>query len=254
MSREAFITKQRLIIGAILVAVITIAIVIIAIPKQSEFPLSDLERISLNERGEKISNYLEKIDITKKDENIDSNVPIINGYPLDRYISYALEYSYNENDISKMSVKEIKSFLETTFEGDFDEQAISEIGISPLLLQENINYNPVDAEYTVHRDYDKRQIASIPVTKYIAKNSYADKDKKVFTVVYDKYTAENPYDVLPHLPGADNIKDDLEGKGKITTIKNAINSENANKITEPEKETTVEFTVKNDKLVVKSIK
>lgn len=254
MNKEARIIKPRFIAGIILIAILAIVIANIFIPKQTEFPLSELERISLKERSASTANYLEEIDkLGDFDKDSKSN-PIINGFPLDRYISYALEYSYNESNKSELSIKEIKKFLESTFDAEFSAEAINGVGISPLLLDKNVTHDPVGKIYGIKKDYDKRQIANIPISKYIIKNSFTNKDKSVYTIVYDKYTAKSPYDVLPHIDGSAETKTYLEGKGKITSIKNAINANNVKEITNPEKETTVEYILKDGKLLIKSIR
>lgn len=253
MNKEARIIKPHFIAGILLIAILAIVITNIFIPKQTEFPLSELERISLEERSASAANYLEEIDkLGDFDKDSKSN-PIINGSPLDRYISFALEYSYNESDKSELSVKEIKKILESTFDAEFSEEAINGIGISPLLLDKNVTHDPVAKTYSIKKDYGKRQIANIPISKYIIKKSFTNKDKSTYTIVYDKFTAKSPYDILPHIDAA-GTKDYLEGKGKVSSFKNAINADNVKEITNPEKETTVEYILKDGKLLIKSIR
>ncbi len=169
MGREARIVKPRFIAGLILIAILFSAIATIFIPKQNEFPVSELERIALKEYSAKYANYLEEIDRTGDADKDNQNNPIINNFPLDRYIAYALEYSYNENDKSELTVKEIKKFLESVFDAEFKEEEINNVGISPLLLDKNVNHDPVSKVYSIQKTTDKRQIAAIPITKYIRK-------------------------------------------------------------------------------------
>ena len=253
MSRKVNFITPRNIIGLALAAIIIVAGVIIFSPKQTEFPLSELERISLEEHSAKAANYLEEIDNSEESSKDAAHNPTINNHHLDRYIAFALEYNYNENDKTELTVKEIKKFLESIFDGEFNENDINSVGISPLLLDKNVNHDPVGKTYSIKKDFSKRQIADIPISKYIIKNSFTDKDKSIYTIVYDKYTAKSPYDILPHIDGA-NTKDYLEGKGKVASFKNAINSDNAKKITNPEKETIVEYILKGNQLKIKSIK
>ena len=253
MSRKVNFVTPRNIISLALVAIIIVAGAIIFSSKQTEFPLSELERISLEERSAKTANYLEEIDNSEESSKDAAHNPIVNNFPLDRYIAFALEYNYNENDKTELTVKEIKKFLESVFDGEFNEKDINSVGISPLLLDKNVSHDPVGKTYSIKKDLNKRQIADIPISKYIIKNSFTNKDKSVYTIVYDKYTAKSPYDILPHIDGA-NTKDYLEGKGKVTSFKNAINSDNAKSITNPEKETVVEYVLKDGKLLIKSIK
>ena len=243
--KEVRFRIPKLAIACILVIAIAIATVIVAKNLPTEFPVSDLERITLEERTATTVNYLEEID--RKDESA-------NEQSLDRYIAYALEYSYNENDKASLTTAEIKDFLESVFDRQFSPDELNNVGISPLLLDKNVHHDPVAQVYTLNPNTDKRIIADIPVTKYITTNIYTNKDKSVYTIVYNKYTAKSPYDVLPHLNGGSGTKDYLDGKGKIKSFKDAIDEESAKAITTPEKQTTIEYVLKDKKLLIKSIK
>ena len=243
--KEVRFRVPKLAIACMLVLAIAIISVVVIKNIPTEFPVSSLERLTLDERSEKVVSYLEEID--KKDENVDEA-------SLDRYIAYALEYSYNENDKASLTTAEIKDFLESVFDKQFSSDELNNVGISPLLLDKNVQHDPVAQFYTLNPNTDKRIIADIPVTKYIATIIYTNRDKSVYTIVYDKYTAKSPYDVLPHLNGGTGVKDYLDGKGKIKSIKDAIDEAGAKAITTPEKQTTIEFVLKDQKLLIKSIK
>ena len=51
-----------------------------------------------------------------------------------------------------------------------------------------------------------------------------------------------------------DISDYLKGKGKITSVKNAINEEATKKLGAPVKQTVITYTLKNRKIVIKTIK
>lgn len=243
--KEVRFKIPKLAIACVLVLAAAIIAIIVIKNQPTEFPVSDLERITLEERTATTVNYLEEID--RKDESA-------NEQSLDRYIAYALEYSYNENDKASLTATEIKDFLETVFDKEFKADEINEVGISPLLLDKNVHHDPVSQIYTLNPHTDKRIIADIPVTKYIATKIYTNKEKTVYTITYDKYTAKSPYDALPHLNGGTGTKDYLDGKGKIKSFKDAIDEESAKAITTPEKQTTIEYVLKDKKLLIKSIK
>ena len=242
------IPKLAIAIGIVLVLAIASIIIVKSIP--TEYPLSELESLALNEKSSKAINYLEEIDNGDEIDQSDNNIL---SYSLDRYIAFALEYNYNENDKTEISVKEIEKLLESIFDADFKTEEINGVGISPLLLDKNVTHDPVGQVYSIKPQTDKRIIADIPVTKYIENKSYANRDKTTYTVIYDKYTAKSPYDVIPHTNG-EGVKDYLEGKGKIKSLKNIIDKEAAEKITQPAKQTTVSFIVKDGKILIKSIK
>ncbi len=244
--KEVRFRIPKLAIACVLILAAAITAILIIKNQPTEFPVSGLEQIALEERTAKTINYLEEID--RKDEDA-------NNQSLDRYIAYALEYSYNENDKASLTTAEIKDFLESVFDRQFSPDELNNVGISPLLLDKNVSHDPVGQVYTLNPHTDKRIIADIPVTKYIATKIYTNKDKSVYTITYDKYTAKSPYDVLPHLTGSGaGVNDYLDGKGKIKSLKDAIDEDGAKAITTPEKQTTIEFVLKDKKLLIKSIK
>lgn len=239
------IPKLAIVVAALLIAAIAGIVIIKSQP--TEFPLSDLESLALNEHTQTAINYLEEID--KDSETYDN----LTDYPLDRFVAFALEYNYNENDKTEITVKQIKKLIESIFDIDLKTEDINNVGISPLLLDKNVTHDPVGQVYTINPPTDKRIIADIPVTKYIENKTFADKDKTTYTVVYDKYTAKSPYDVISHASG-EGVKDYLEGKGKIKSIKKTITKDNAAEIVAPAKQTTITYVVKNGKILIKTIK
>ena len=250
--REARIKIPKIAIAVAIILIAAITAIIIIKTRPTEFPVSDLERLTLEERSEKIISYLEEIDGNAK--STETNNPNINSIPLDQYISYALEYSYNENDQPELSAKKIKKFLESTFDISFKTGDINGVGISPLLLDKNVNHDPVSKIYTLNPSTDKRIIADIPVTKYFLKEIHTNEDKTIYTATYDKYTAKSPYDILPHLESMEGVNDYLNGNGKIKSLKDSITKTAAEKLGNPVKQTTIEFVLKDKKLLIKSIK
>ena len=247
MNSEARIKISKLAITVAALLIAAIAGIIIIKSQPTEFPLSDLESIALKEKTETAINYLEEID--KDSETYDN----LTDYPLDRFVAFALEYNYNENDKTEISAKQIKKLIQSIFDIELKTEDINNVGISPLLLDKNVTHDPVGQVYTINPPTDKRIIADIPVTKYIENKTFTDKDKTIYTVVYDKYTAKSPYDVIPHASG-EGVKDYLEGKGKIKSIKNTITKDNAAEIVAPAKQTAITYVVKNGKILIKTIK
>ena len=242
------IPKLAIAIGIVLVLAIASIIIIKSIP--TEYPLSELEAIALDEKTQKAINYLEEIDTG---DEVNRNGNNILDYPLDRYIAFALEYNYNENNKTDITVKEIEQLLESIFDADFKTEDINNVGISPRLLDKNVTHDPVGQVYTIKPQTNKRIIADIPVTKYIENKKYANRDKTIYTTIYDKYTAKSPYDIIPHTNG-EGVKDYLEGKGRIISLKKVVDKEAAEKITQPAKQTTIEYVIKDSKILIKSIK
>ncbi len=248
MNSEARIKIPRLAIVVAVLLIAAIAGIIIVKSQPTEFPLSSLESLALTEHTETAINYLEEID--KGSETFDS----LADYPLDRFIAFALEYNYNENDKTEISAKQIKKLIESIFDITLKTDDINNVGISPLLLDKNVTHDPVGKVYSIQPHTDKRIIADIPITKYIENKTFTNKDKTAYTVVYDKFTAKSPYDILPHLESMEGVNDYLNGNGKIKSLKDSITKSAAEKLGDPVKQTTIEFVLKDKKLLIKSIR
>ena len=249
---------MKSILKYILVAVGAAAIAVLItliIPKGRDVTV--LERNAVNEYSDKVMAHLEEIDFdtSEVDQGNESN-PVYNGFPLDRYIAYTLEYFNDFKDKKEVSVKEIKDFLASHFDIDVEEDVINGVGISPLLLDKYVSHEPVSKVYSIKKEFSKREIADIKISKYIMTGDIkVNSDNTIYTVTYNKYTAKSPYDVLPHSDGGNaGVNDYLNGKGKISSIKALITADNAESITPTEKQTTIEYTIKDDHLCIKSIK
>ena len=136
---------MKSILKYILVAVGAAAIAVLItliIPKGRDVTV--LERNAVNEYSDKVMAHLEEIDFdtSEVDQGNESN-PVYNGFPLDRYIAYTLEYFNDFKDKKEVSVKEIKDFLASHFDIDVEEDVINGVGISPLLLDKYVSHEPV---------------------------------------------------------------------------------------------------------------
>lgn len=243
--------NRKIAIIAVILALIT-AIFIQLLPKERQ--ITDLERISLNKYSDNVMSYMEEIDITaKSDEEKLKEDGKLDNISLDRYIAYALEYSYGEDNKTSLSVKEIKKIIKKIFDIDLNTEKLNTIGITPLLLDKHVDHDIVSKVYSIRKDgFNSRDIAAIPVAKYIQKSIKADKNDYIIT--YDKYYIKNPHDAVGHASGnTSNVSEYLEGKGHVSAIKNIINESNADSIGSVEKETTIRVTVKDDKLIITSI-
>lgn len=255
MEREV---RSKSILKYLLVAVVVAAITVLImtlIPKGRDVNI--LEKNAINAYSDKVMAHMEEIDFdTSNVDNNSSSNPIYNGFPLDRYIAYSLEYYSDFENKNELTAKEIKDFLSSTFDINVEEDTINGVGVSPLLLDKHISHEPVGKTYSIKHETNKRAIADIAISKYIQQGDITvNSDSTIYTVIYNKYTAKSPYDVLPHAEGGNaGVNDYLNGKGKISSIKALITSDNAESITGAEKQTTIEYTIKDDHLSIKSIK
>ena len=237
--------KQLLIIlGVLLVVVLLVILLIIKTTKLSKF-----ERIKIEDTSKDVMLFYEEID----NKEIDGT---------DGYIAYALEYSYNVNDKKELTTKEIKELIESKFNIELNEDKLNDVGITPYLLKKNISHDPSEKKYSIDKSILTQQdIAEIPVIKYdITK---IDKKGKKYVVTYDKYIVKNPYEIMNYYSdlnvqseeeettyNTNDIYNYLTCKGKVTSVKDAINKDNIEKVGKVEKQITITYIIKDDKLLI----
>ena len=247
--------KKLMIMLGVLLVVILLTTIILLIELRKSKQISNLEEIKINETSKTTMLFMEEIE-TSKD--------------LDRYISYALEYSYNIDDKDTLTTKEIKDFIEKRFNVTLGEEELNNIGVTPYLLDKSIGHNPEEKTYRIDKSgITQPMIAKIPVVKYEINSMKKKKNK--FIVTYDKYVVANPYEILNYYnDSAMNIPEDqkenyqpydtsaiynyLTCKGKITTLKDAITKDNIEKIGKIDKQLEVTYIIKDDNLVIENIK
>ena len=205
--------------------------------------LSDLEKIKITEGSDKYSNYFEYLDGSKK---------------VDDYIVYALMYNYNENDKDSLSFSEIHKTINNIFSTKIKLKDIEDSGMSPSIVNTNISKEENGFKLN-NTDKSYATIASTKIVKYNINNIEKINNNK-YQVIYDKYIISNPYDVLNYYNDNNKTKETeeissyLKGKGKITNIKKYINKKNQNKVGKKDKEITVTYVVKNNKVLIENIK
>lgn len=173
---------------------------------------------------------------------------------LDRYILYALTYSDNENDKSKLTSSEIKSTLEKVFEKKFSEQEINNVGITPLLMENNITQNYENNEYYIDKEsLTQSKIANIKIVVYNLK-CFKRKGNK-YNAEYEKYLIENPYDVLNYYNDkkvdTSKINSYLRGEGKVKDIKESLDEEYLKTKAKKLDNIKVEYVLKGTKFLIK---
>lgn len=246
--------KLMIMLGVLLLVILLTTIILIIVINKSK-KISNLEEIKINETSKTTMLFMEEIE-TSKD--------------LDRYISYALEYSYNIDNKDSLTAKEIKEFIEKRFNIELKEEEINNVGVTPYLLDKSIGHNPEEKTYKIDKTgITQSMIAKIPVIKY--EINTIKKHKKEFIVTYDKYVVENPYEILNYYNDMGNelteeerenykpydtseIYNYLTCKGKITTLKDAITKDNIEKLGKIDKQIEVTYIIKDDNLVIDNIK
>ena len=255
--------KKKIIIISIIIALILITILSIVLISNKDKKMSSLELQSLKDKSEEISNYLEYVDTNENEEIV-------------RYISFAIETDY-QNDNKGLTLLELKETIEKYFDKEYTNEEIIDFNINSLLMMNNIYYE--DEMFIKKETKTPREISTIPIIKYIPREYKKINDKK-YTVEYEKYEIENPYEVFNYfeeynnktkydideygmkiekdydeksLVDIDKIKSYLEGKGKVIELKKLLNENNIDNMGNSKKKVKVYFTMKDEKLLIEKI-
>lgn len=246
---KEFIKKNILIIlGAILLFTLLILLIV-------NKSISPLEKIKLEEVSSDITNYFFEID------NIDNT-------EIDKYINYAFSYNLNENDKKSISIDEMYNIISSKFKVNLKKEDIESIGITPSMALKGIMFNNDTSEFYIN-DSKKSyaEIASTKIYKYNIKKIKKISNKK-YSIIYDKYIIENPYEVLnyynelsndeknknKYLDIANKISSYLKGDGTLKDIIPYIDKDVLKKCGKREKKIKITFIVKDGNLMVNSYK
>lgn len=258
--------KTMYILVAIIIAIVALFVVVNLLSNKKE-KLTEIEEIKLKEVSNDVMNYMEAIENTESTE-------------IDRYIIYALLYSYNENDNNTLSSKEIVNLIKDKFTIEISEDKVREIGITPDMLYKNISYDSMEDKFILNQY--KQTYADIAATEIVKYNlTSIAKEKGEYTLTYDKYVATNPYEILNYYMDKNNemmnanrdeetgeilnsnseyepvdtseIDGYLRGKEKVGTIKKYIVEENLSRVAEKRETIKVIYVVKENKLLIDRI-
>ena len=230
-----------IIAGAALLLCIILALV--AFNVKSSHEMSELEKMKLNEISDELSANLEYVEGSKD---------------IGDYIIYALEYNYNVNDSKELSIKDMVKFFEDTFTKKITEEDIRKVGITPNMVDKNITADEETFKLNV-LEPSYAEIAAREIAKYNVKEITKTGTNK-YSVKYEKYIVTNPYEVLNYYndngdtEAANEITKYLKGETKVTTIKKYITDKNQSKVGKKDKEVTVNYVVKDKKVLIDSIK
>lgn len=224
--------------------------------------ISALEKRELKEKSKNLINYIEDIVLSDSDK-------------IDKYIIYALDYSYNVNSKSELTSKEIYNFIIENFTLKISEEEIKNTGVSPLMLEKNITYNSITDSYKLNAtSKDAETISKTPII-YYKLEKIRKINKKKFVMIYRQYTIENPYDMLNYYleknmnnEGKENengdmvydlhditpIRNYLMGNGKIADIKSSVIDDDIGKYSKKGKKLKITFKVNDDKIFISKIK
>ena len=225
--------------------------------------MGKLEKDLLIENSDDIMMYMENIDNGKSED-------------MDKYILYALNYSYGNNDSNELECSEIKRIIEDKFDVKLDSEELNRIGITPLLIENNVMHYPDVMKYSIDKsNILPREIINKPIIFY--KRNHIKKRGHKYIIEYQKITIESSQKIFDYYSEKNmKIEEDsnnkkknnkekeydtskivsyMTGKGNIKGIKEAINDEIIKKYGKVDKKVVkVYYRLKGTKFVVEKIK
>ena len=235
----------------IILLVIAIGLALVLVNKK-DTGITDLEKSSIINFSDKAMLYIDSIEGKEADG-------------ADIYVTYALNYAYNEEDKNTLSIDEIKDIVKKYFDVKLDQAKLEEGLITPTLAENFISYDSEKKEYTLNiSNMSYTDIANTEVAVYLFDS--ATKDKDVYKAIYKKYIISNPYEVLNYYDDLNNDEENtekydttkilnyLKGKEKVRALKEAVKPDMILEVAEYSKSLEIDLVLKNDKLLITSMK
>lgn len=249
-------TESRSIGIVILGILVLIFLVFTSIYLLSAKNVSSIEKQEIKTNSKELINYIEDITDTESKE-------------IDRYIIFALDYSYNTNSLNTLTIDQIYDFLNDKFTLKITKEDLEHIGITPVMLNRDITYDSTKKAYTLNIvKKNTNNIMETPIIYYkLDKLSRANKRK--YIAVYRQYIIENPYDVLNYYLeknmniGSDEqdklvdvtpIRNYLMGNAKVSSVKDIINDEDISKYGKKGKKIKITYIYKDNNIRIDKIK
>lgn len=263
-SIKKFISKQENTGIMILGVLILIFLVFTAVYLIGTRNISSIEEKTLREKSDDLMLYIEDITLSESQD-------------IDKYIIYALNYSYNKNNKNDLSCEDINNFIKENFTIETDVEKIRNMGVSPLMLEQNITYEPSTDSYKMNITQKNPQTIKDTPIIYYKLEKISKKNKKKYVVTYKKYIIEDPYQMLNYYMEENNnaegkpdengnmtydltdttpIVNYLTGTGKLANVKNLIKEDNISSyaIEDKKGEIKVTYIVKDDQLLIDKYK
>lgn len=240
--------KKKIIItiGVVLLFLVSLITVWLVTKSKYNMKISNLEKIHIEEFIDTYGASLEQVCTSESND-------------MDRYISYALYYRLDDTNKVSLNSKEIKEVIDKVFNISMSEEEIKNIGITPYLLNRFIKYDINTEKYVLDiSDLRNADIAKVPIIKYEL-SSIKKKKEDRYEVELMQYTIENPYEILNYFNEIDgydtkDISDYLSGDKNIKVMKDALNLEALRNIQNEGVKIKATFIVKDNKLLIDSIK
>lgn len=211
--------------------VATILLTINAVKNRGK--LTDFEYQNFVEQSTAIMNFYEELDCDCEANSYEAQIP------------YAIETLYARDGRDKYSLDEIQSLLNSSLVNTANLSELAQNNYELSIYDKNIFYDTENQSFSLHRELlSHKQVMNKTITKYILVD--VKKHKNTYTATYDKYTFDEPYQIISRTSqddtvGKHSIKDYLDGNGTSLALKELLNENNIKDIKEPDSQITLEF-------------
>ena len=192
---------------------------------------------------------------------------------IDKYILFSLDYSNGMYSKKELTVNEIYEFIKKHFTIKVTEEDIKNIGITELLVENNVTYDFNKESYKLNSvKTNNALIAETPI-KYYKLESISKVNRKKYKATYRIYTITNPFDMLNYYMDKNNktegvlegdsyvydlkdlepIKNYLSGSGSILDLKKCIDDDIA-KYSKKGSTIKITYVIEDDNVLIDKIK
>ena len=245
--------KNKYVIICAIVLIIVLLLCLFMFKKNNK--LTNLEKVKIEEVSNDIIEYLDEITDNEDESS--------------KYISFAIEYLYDNYSKESFSIDEVLKVINKYFDNDYTVKKIIDTGITPYLADKGVVFDRSNDTFTYNKKETRLDIASQPIVKYELKEIKKISNDK-FKVIYNKYVVKDPYKLLNYYNDFSissskaeykDISDQiaiisnyLKGSGDVKEVKKLINKDNISKIGEIKDDVEVVYTIVDEKLKIEKIK
>lgn len=238
--------QNKLKIFATIAAIIVVALIFLfAIINIAGRKLNDNEQAALDQLNQKVLFYIDELESENETDELEQEA---------KFVIFAMTYSYEEDDKTELTPKEINDIIHSYFDTDIDLNEVLRKPLQPYLENKNIIFLPEDGKVLYKpATRAKKGIAQTPITVYLQKEARIK--NSTITSTYSKYTVDDPYNIFTSATSLNmdttGIGAYLNGNGKEKSIKRLVTPENVNDIAKNEGDFKLTIIVKDEKLLIK---
>ena len=145
--------------------------------------ISDVEEMLIDEISSELFPYIDEVYNDSTDN-------------IEKYMIFGLKYNLNTNSKNTISSTNLRKIINSKLNVKVSKEEISNHGVSPKMLEYNINYDVEADTYTIDSSTKTNyEIANETIYGYI-KTSQKKKTMNKFIVNYEIYAIDNPYEIL----------------------------------------------------------